>query len=153
MSSPLNASPGDSGLSWSSVYLIASWIVGPLYGVICVFSLCVHVLHMKGLKGSNLMMLIVASVQFALATGHITTMLVQLSRAYVGAAGTLDGRSQYLFSGASPEHITLDVLYITNSLIGDAILIWRLWIIWNRNFRLCLPFIVLCIATAGQFGA
>ncbi|KAI0245498.1 hypothetical protein BJV78DRAFT_371084 [Lactifluus subvellereus] len=103
---------------------------------------------MKGLKGSNLTLLIVASVQFALATGHITTMLVQLSRAYVGAAGTLDGRSQYSLGGALPEHVALEALYITNSLIGDAILIWRLWIIWNRKFWLCLPFIVLCIATA-----
>ncbi|KAI0246789.1 hypothetical protein BJV78DRAFT_1251282 [Lactifluus subvellereus] len=152
MSSPPSASPGD--LSWSSASLISSWIVGPLYGInICVFMLCVRVLQMKVLKGPNLMMLIVASVQFALATGHITTLLVQLSRVYVGAAGTLDGRSQYLFGGASPDHVALEALYITNSLIGDAILIWRLWVIWNRNFWLCLPFIAFCIATAGQFGA
>jgi hypothetical protein len=26
-------------------------------------------------------------------------------------------------------------------------LIWRLWIIWNRNFWYCFPFIVLCIAS------
>ncbi|KAI0247685.1 hypothetical protein BJV78DRAFT_898274 [Lactifluus subvellereus] len=146
MSGPPNASPGD--LSWNSASLISSWIVGPLYGInICVFILCVHVLHMKGLKGPNLMMLIVASVQFVLATGHISTLLVQLIKTYVGAAGTLDRPSEDWFGGASPEHVAQEALYITNSLIGDAILIWRLWIIWNRNFWLCLPFIVLCIAT------
>lgn len=102
---------------------------------------------MKGLRGPNLMMLIVSSVQFALATGHVITLLVQLIRAFIGAAGTLDGPSLYLLDQSTPEHVAQEVLYITNSLIGDAILIWRLWIIWGRNNWLCVPFIVLCIAT------
>ncbi|KAH9023684.1 hypothetical protein EDB85DRAFT_2277821 [Lactarius pseudohatsudake] len=100
----------------------------------------------QGLRGLNLMMLIVASVQFALATGHVIAVLVQLIRAFIGAAGTLDGPSNYLLNQSTPLHVT-EFLYITNSLIGDAIMIWRLWIIWNRNFWLCVPFIVLCIAS------
>lgn len=102
---------------------------------------------MKGLRGLNLMMLIVSSIQFALATGHVITLLVQLIRAFIGAAGTLDGPSLYLLDQSTPEHVAQEVLYITNSLIGDAMLIWRLWIIWNRNFWYCFPFIVLCIAS------
>ncbi|KAF8260605.1 hypothetical protein EI94DRAFT_1706178 [Lactarius quietus] len=93
------------------------------------------------------MMLIVSSIQFALATGHVITLLVQLIRAFIGAAGTLDGPSLYLLDQSTPEHVAQEVLFITNSLIGDAILIWRLWVIWNRNFWLCFPFIILCIAT------
>ena len=42
------------------------------------------------------MMLIVSSIQFTLATGHVITFLVQLIRAFIGAAGTLDGPSLYL---------------------------------------------------------
>ncbi|KAH8984386.1 hypothetical protein EDB86DRAFT_153961 [Lactarius hatsudake] len=143
---PPKAFPGD--LSWNMASLVSSWVVGPLYGInICVYILCIHVLYMKGLRGLNLMMLIVASVQFALATGHVITLLVQLIRAFIGAAGTLDGPSNYLLDQSTPEHVAQEVLYITNSLIGDAIMIWRLWIIWNRNFWLCVPFIVLCIAS------
>jgi len=32
------------------------------------------------------MMLIVSTIQFGLATGHVITLVVQLIRAYVGAA-------------------------------------------------------------------
>ncbi|KAH9046128.1 hypothetical protein EDB84DRAFT_1576027, partial [Lactarius hengduanensis] len=143
---PPKAFPGD--LSWNMASLLSSWVVGPLYGInICVYILCIHVLYMKGLRGLNLMMLIVASVQFALATGHVITLLVQLIRAFIGAAGTLDGPLNYLLDQSTPEHVAQEVLYITNSLIGDAIMIWRLWIIWNRNFWLCVPFIVLCVAS------
>lgn len=143
---PPKAFPGD--LSWNTASLVSSWVVGPLYGInICVYILCVHVLYMKGLKGLNLMMLVVSSVQFALATGHVITLLVQLFRAFISAAGTLEGPSLYLLDQSTPEHVAQEVLYITNSLIGDAILIWRLWVIWGRNLWLCVPFIVLCIAS------
>jgi hypothetical protein len=60
------------------------------------------------------MVLIVASIQFALATGHIITLLVPLIRAFIGAVCTLDGPSLYLLNRASPEHISQEVLYITN---------------------------------------
>ncbi|KAI0261167.1 hypothetical protein BC834DRAFT_972945 [Gloeopeniophorella convolvens] len=143
---PPPAFPGD--LSWIQATLIAGWIVGPFWGMnVCVFILCVHVLQMKGLKGSNLYLFIVASVQFGLSTGHLITLLVQLNRGFIGAAGTLDGPSLYLLKQYTPEHVAQEVLYITNSLIGDAILVWRLFIIWNRNIVLCSPFIVLCVAT------
>jgi len=99
---------------------------------------------MKGLRAWNLMMLLVATVQFLLATGHVVTLVVQLIRGFGGTST----RTLYLLDQATPEHIAQEFLYITNSLIGDAILIWRLWIIWDRNFWLSVPFVVLCFATA-----
>ncbi|KAH9063583.1 hypothetical protein EDB87DRAFT_1602440 [Lactarius vividus] len=137
--------PGD--LSWNMASLVSSWIVGPLYGIICVYILCIHVLYMKGLRGVNLTMLIVASVQFALSTGHVVTLLVQLIRAFIGAAGTIDGPSNYLLDQSTPEHLAQGFFYMTNSLIGDAILVWRMWIIWDRNFWLGVPFFALCTAS------
>lgn len=60
------------------------------------------------------MMLIVSSIQFTLATGHVITFLVQLIRAFIGAAGTLDGPSLYLLDQSTPEHVAQVALYITN---------------------------------------
>ncbi|KAH9050355.1 hypothetical protein EDB83DRAFT_1370794 [Lactarius deliciosus] len=121
---------------------------------ICVYILCARILYMKGLRGVNLMMLIVASVQFSLATGHVITLLVQLIRAFIGAAGTVDGPSIYLLDQSTPEHLAQGFFYMTNSLIGDAIMVWRLWIIWNRNFWLCAPFVVLCtVSTVTGYAA
>ncbi|KAI0286334.1 hypothetical protein BC826DRAFT_94071 [Russula brevipes] len=149
MSGPPPAFSGD--LSWNMAALVSTWVVGPLYGInICVFILCVYVLNMKGLKGVNLMMLIVACVQFALSTGHVITMLIQLIRGFVDVPVTSSGSSGsllYLLDQTTPEHIAPPIFYITNSLVGDAILIWRLWVIWGRNLSLCIPFVVLCIAS------
>ncbi|KAI0063283.1 hypothetical protein BV25DRAFT_410707 [Artomyces pyxidatus] len=134
-------------ISWNMGALVSSWVVGPLYGSVCVFVLCLRVLHLKGLRGTNLTLFITAIVQFCLSTGHVITLLVQLIRGFITSAGTVDGPTLYFLDQATPEHIAQELLYITNSLIGDAILIWRLYIIWNRNIRLASPFVVLCIAT------
>jgi len=92
----------------------------------------------------------VACVQFALSTGHVITMLIQLIRGFVDVPVTSSGSSSsllYLLDQTTPEHIAPPIFYITNSLVGDAILIWRLWVIWGRNLSLCIPFVVLCIAS------
>jgi len=130
--------------------LVAGWIVGPLYGInLCVFILCARVLYLKGLRGVNLLMLIVASTQFALCTGHTVTLVVGLVRGFLNPPWTSSKEtSDYILNQDEPERKAQAMLYLTNSLIGDAILIWRLWIIWGRSFLLTVPFIFLFIATA-----
>jgi len=94
-------------------------------------------------------MLVVASTQFALCTGHVITLVVQLIRGFLNPPWTSsDETSQYILNQDEPERKAQAMLYLTNSLIGDIILIWRLWIIWGRNFWLAAPFILLCISTA-----
>ncbi len=56
------------------------------------------------------MMLFVAVVQFALATGHAITIVVQLVRAFGGTSIN----TKYLLNQATPEHIAQELLYITN---------------------------------------
>ncbi|KAH9955928.1 hypothetical protein BC827DRAFT_1378836 [Russula dissimulans] len=124
---PPPAFPGD--LSYNMTNLIGSWIVGPLYGI--------------------KVMLIVASTQFALCTGHVITLLVELIRGFLNPPWTSSKEtSDYIRNQDEPERKAQAALYLTNSLIGDAILIWRLWIIWGRNLWLTAPFVLLFIATA-----
>lgn len=55
-------------------------------------------------------MLLVATLQFALATGHVITLVVQLVRGFGGTST----RTQYLLDQATPEHLAQEFLYITN---------------------------------------
>ncbi|KAH9955932.1 hypothetical protein BC827DRAFT_1271286 [Russula dissimulans] len=94
-------------------------------------------------------MLIVASTQFALCTGHTVTLVVGLVRGFLNPPWTSSKEtSDYILNQDEPERKAQAMLYLTNSLIGDAILIWRLWIIWGRNLWLTTPFILLFIGTA-----
>lgn len=65
---------------------------------------------MKGLKAWNLMMLFVAVAQFALSTGHVITIVVQLVRGFGGTSTN----TPYLLNQATPEHLAQEFIYITN---------------------------------------
>jgi hypothetical protein len=56
------------------------------------------------------MMLLVASVQFALSTGHAITIVIQLVKSFGGTSTN----TPYLLNQATPEHIAQEFLYITN---------------------------------------
>ena len=86
-----------------------------------VYDVVEYVSRYSGIHGSvsltrGRIMLIESSIQFAIATGHAITLrfFVQLIRAFIGAAGTLDGPSLYLLGQSTPEHVAQEVLYITN---------------------------------------
>ncbi|KAI0318609.1 hypothetical protein OF83DRAFT_1170949 [Amylostereum chailletii] len=134
--------------TWDLSTLIAFWLVGPLYGInMGVFVLCLRVLYVKGMKGPNLVLLAAAIAQFSLSTGHVITCFYQLYQGFVTHGRTPTGTIAYFINNSTPEHVAQEVLYITNSLIGDAILIWRLYVIWHRNLWLTIPFVVLCTVT------
>jgi hypothetical protein len=56
------------------------------------------------------MMLLVATVQFGLATGHVVSIVVQLVRGFGGTSN----RTLYLLDQSTPEHVAQEYLYITN---------------------------------------
>src|SRR6266576_1958021 len=56
------------------------------------------------------MMFFVAIVQFALSTGHVITIVVQLVRGFGGTSTN----TPYLLNQATPEHLAQEFIYITN---------------------------------------
>ncbi|KAH9025481.1 hypothetical protein EDB84DRAFT_1504541, partial [Lactarius hengduanensis] len=82
----------------------------------------------RRLKGLNLVMLVVSSVQISFATGHDMPLLVQLIRVFTGTVGSLNGPSSYPIEFKIPRHKRADRLsftVITAGPIRDAALIWR----------------------------
>ncbi|KAJ7026662.1 hypothetical protein C8F04DRAFT_1124802 [Mycena alexandri] len=136
----------DTSLNMST--LMASWTTSVLYGInIVMYACCVRVLYHRGLVGFNRVLIIMATLQFFISTGHNAACLVQLIRGFITNGDTPNGPFIYFLDMASPEHVAQEAFYITNSVLGDAILIWRLYIVWNNNWWLCAPFATLVAAT------
>ncbi|KAJ7499647.1 hypothetical protein FB451DRAFT_1385335 [Mycena latifolia] len=132
--------------------LMASWLAAVLYGInVVLYVCCIRVLYHRGLAGINGILLILATLQFMISTGHNVTCLVQLIRGFITNGGTSSGPFLYFLDMASTEHVLQEGFYIANSVIGDGILIWRMFIVWNRNWWLCAPFLALLTATTGQY--
>ena len=52
---------------------------------------------------------------------------------------------------SSPTEVAKNVLYITNTLIADSFVSYRLFMVWNRAWWILIVPIILLFATAGMY--
>ncbi|KAG9316335.1 hypothetical protein JVU11DRAFT_2366, partial [Chiua virens] len=83
-------------------------------------------------KGTRV--LIAAIVQFSLSTAHVIVTFVQLLQAF-----TYGINADAYYNSRGPVFIFSWYIYIINELL----LIWRLYNVWGRNFRICI--VPVCI--------
>jgi len=140
--------------------MICIWIETVLWGINCVLfsGVCFVLLKRTGRKGINSgwILGITSVVLFAMVTVHVGISLRQLLEAFVNIP-----------SGSSPLYSTLywidetnrlavvkDYIYNYTVFIQDLILIWRMYIVWGKNWKICvIPVLVELVhtgvATAG----
>ncbi|KAJ7707877.1 hypothetical protein B0H14DRAFT_3643407, partial [Mycena olivaceomarginata] len=129
--------------------LVAFWVIAVLYGMnVVLFACAVRVLYNRGIIGFNRVIFAVATIQFILATAHNIACLAQLIKGFITDGNIPDGPFLYFLNVGSTEHVLQEGFYVTNSIIGDAILVWRLHMLWKRNWFISSPFIILLAATA-----
>ncbi|KAH8099400.1 hypothetical protein BXZ70DRAFT_1009209 [Cristinia sonorae] len=134
-------------------FLIATWLESLVYGFyLCLFSssLFVSTTLRKSQNNHGRVMLYIGVVMFIIATVHLAMNLYRLIEGYVVHVYEPGGAQAYLGNLASWHHVFKDTLYATQEIFGDAVAIYRVWIIWNRDWRpIVLPvmlFIVSCIS-------
>ncbi|KAG1722761.1 hypothetical protein EDB19DRAFT_1954539 [Suillus lakei] len=126
--------------------LTCIWLEAILYGRAWVnlneihscmlFGSCVHGISIG--RPAHRLLLFATSFQFAMATAHVILMFVQAMIAFTNTtiAATPDGASLY-YATTGGNHIFLasQSVYIINVTLSK---IWRLYIIWNQNFKVCI---------------
>ncbi|KAJ7238526.1 hypothetical protein B0H12DRAFT_1137464 [Mycena haematopus] len=106
------------------------WVSTFLYGIYLVlFCRCMYIFY-KGKR--QITLLLTAIIMFTLSTTIIIILLLQGASAY----GTLGlDIAQLQTAGA--------VVYVTNNIIADALLIYRCYVIWNTVWVTVVPVILL----------
>ena len=62
-----------------------------------------------------------------------------------------EGPDAFYSQLGNPTFVAKNAIYITNTLVGDAFMALRLYVIWNRVWWIAVPPAVLILATAGEF--
>ncbi|KZV60685.1 hypothetical protein PENSPDRAFT_659428 [Peniophora sp. CONT] len=126
-------------------FFLSAWVVGPLYVLsFILFIICVRSLLGRRFSGSSWVLLATTTAQMLLCTGHIITTIVQIFQAIsVDAHGTGVIDNTYISNQSAPAHVAQVVLYITNSLIADGVLIWRCYVVWNKRLYIWTPLVLL----------
>ncbi|KAJ7121963.1 hypothetical protein C8R43DRAFT_1032688 [Mycena crocata] len=113
------------------------WVSTFLYGIYLVlFCRCMYIFS-RGRKQFTLQ--ISAILMFTLSTATVIIFLLQGATAYGNAAVSLGLRLERLqIAGA--------IVYVTNNLLADALLIYRCYVIWNTVWIIVAP-VILLVAT------
>ncbi|KAG2052412.1 hypothetical protein BDR06DRAFT_957691 [Suillus hirtellus] len=123
------------------MYIAGIWLEGILYGINCVlFCICLFVL--LGHHGAPRKMLLFSSVvQFSLATAHVIISLLELIAAFATSASAAD--NYFADPGANELFVSGFFVYIVNTFAQELLLIWRLYVIWDHNFKICIMPVIL----------
>ncbi|KAG2063669.1 hypothetical protein BDR04DRAFT_1062575 [Suillus decipiens] len=132
--------------SVNRMFITGAWLESILYGVNCVlFGLCMYALFSrhKPLYWVNALSCI---FHFTIATAHNILSLVYSLQVFTNRAiiSVPDGSIIYLLSNTALTK-TMGGLFLLNSLALNLLLIWRLYVVWDR--RRVLAFAMLFLVT------
>ncbi|KAJ7272946.1 hypothetical protein C8J57DRAFT_1316076 [Mycena rebaudengoi] len=135
--------------------LVATWLEALFYGIFfCVFCLGVFInLTSKNVHNThNRIMFGISIVMFWIATAHLGMNCYRLIRGYVIFRLDPGGPVGYLGILSTWDHIFKDTLYATQSILGDAVGVYRCWILWSGDYRVAiLPFMLLIVSTVSGY--
>ncbi|KAJ7598537.1 hypothetical protein C8J56DRAFT_168578 [Mycena floridula] len=117
--------------------LVGLWVETLLYGIFLVFfSASIYVLVAKKLHSNvNRPMLAASLLMFFFITAHLTCDVVRALKAFTTDRDPLE----YYSNIADPWEWAKTIFYYLLNVVGDTIVLYRCWIVWNKN----IPIIIL----------
>ncbi|KAJ3476372.1 hypothetical protein NLI96_g11196 [Meripilus lineatus] len=126
--------------------LVVMWLETLIYGInIVVFASVVYVLaFQRRRRGSTYKYLLAVTIfLFLLATIHVALSLRQLIEAFIGPPVLQPHGPIYYFLDQTRElSFVPQMLYATNVITQDLVVIWRLYVVWNSWKLAILPLAV-----------
>ncbi|KAJ7040871.1 hypothetical protein C8F04DRAFT_1253373 [Mycena alexandri] len=122
------------------------WVGTLFYGIYLVlFCICIYILLHRPRNAANGILLGTAILLFALSTiqAVLNLLLGSIEILHLGDKFPAD-------SIGSAD----DMLYVANNIVADSLLIYRCWVVWNRNIFVTIPgltgLVILIVFSADQ---
>ncbi|KAI0640930.1 hypothetical protein C8Q79DRAFT_423466 [Trametes meyenii] len=133
--------------------LIALFLESLIFGSFAVlYAISIWILLYRerrhGRSKLNKWMFATATVMFVLSVGHLAFDVQRAVDGFVVHGGTPRGTLDFYNRLSNPTHVGKSVLYITQTLVGDTFVTYRLYIVWGRNRLITVLPILLLLGTA-----
>ncbi|CCL98627.1 uncharacterized protein FIBRA_00629 [Fibroporia radiculosa] len=129
-------------------FIVAGWVESALWGVYTVlYGLTLRIIGRKGWGSSNKVTLGAITLLYSLATAHNVMSLQILINAFITYIQE-PGPIVYLSEIAVLLNVARDMVYITTIVIGDSVLVWRLYVVWGKNIWIAIFPLCMILATA-----
>ncbi|KAG2037504.1 hypothetical protein BDR03DRAFT_956751 [Suillus americanus] len=138
-----------------TTFLISSAIAGILYG----FSVLMFIgtiwtfTYKRRTRDVNYSMVVVATLLFLISTVDMVLVIIQLEDGLVKYRDTFPGGPEVFFADTQQEaFIARHVMYTLQTLLGDGVVIYRCYVVWQSVWVIILPSMLWCgIAVFGIF--
>ncbi|KAJ7721499.1 hypothetical protein B0H16DRAFT_367291 [Mycena metata] len=133
-------------------YLQGIWAATLLFGINCAL-LCACVNTLLRRRTTARVLLISCFLLWGCSAAHVAVSFAQLTQAFTPPVVSLpSGPDLYFADAGSHLSVAKNVLYGVNVFIQDLLLIWRLYVVWNNNWKvIVLPLIVEMAHMAAAF--
>ncbi|KAG1746138.1 hypothetical protein EDB19DRAFT_379798 [Suillus lakei] len=126
------------------IFVTSAWLQSIIYGVNCVlFGVCMYAMFHRH-KRAHWTIPASCIFHFSIATAHNILSLFYALQGLTNPAiiSVPDGSILY-FLRITALSMTMSGLYILNVLVLNLLLIWRLYLVWNRNLILAIVMLIV----------
>ncbi|KAI0771398.1 hypothetical protein BC629DRAFT_1595639 [Irpex lacteus] len=129
--------------------IVDSWLTAYLFGILTLIGIAyVRLAIAQGLHNqTDRAMCGVIVLQFLIAGFHCGLCLQQTLFAFLAAPSA----EAYSLEQTEPTHVAQHGLYLINNIIADSVLVWRLYVVYNKNKWICIPYLVFIMGTLACF--
>jgi len=131
-------------------YLTAIWLETLFYGInFVLFWACLFVLVVKRRTPKvNKLLVAIAIAMFAMSTTHVSLGFQRLIEGFIKLRDAPGGPAAFFSDVSIPANVVKVGLHTVNSVVGDSVVVWRCWLVWGRDWKMCVIPVLLVIASA-----
>ncbi|PBK62198.1 hypothetical protein ARMSODRAFT_861235, partial [Armillaria solidipes] len=130
-------------------YLISAWVASFLWGCFTVLAAYAiyTIISIRKSRTPNKVVTSAIIVLYCLATAHAALSIRRLIEAFIMHADDI-GSELYLADIGAKINRAKDLIYITSMWIGNLVVIWRCFNVWNKNIPVITLPVLLVFSTA-----
>jgi len=136
-------------------FLVSIWLEALIYGFfMCLFcaSVYINVALRRAQDLHSRIMFGIGIVLFVMASMHVAMNCYRMVMAYVIKRDEPGGPAAYIGALAPWDHVFKDTIYATQEIFGDAVAIYRTWVVWGRDWRpVALPCALLVVSLVSGY--
>ncbi|KAG1731259.1 hypothetical protein EDB19DRAFT_1912558 [Suillus lakei] len=143
----------STGIPLDSATIIATVLEGILYGFSVLMFICT--MWASAYKRDiNRPIALVATLLLILSTAYFVIDIIRLENGLVKYRDTFPGGPAAFFQDISqPTFVTKIVIYTLQTMLGDGVLIYRCYVVWQSVWVIILPSMLWCSTSAASLVA
>jgi len=143
-----------AGILLDKAYLSAIWLETLFYGMnFVLFWSCLCVLTIKRRTPKiNFTLVAVAVAMFSFSTAHVSLGFQRLIEGFITRRNEPGGPATFFSDVSIPANVVKVGLHTVNSIIGDSVVVWRCYLVWGKDWKMCIvPILLLIGSTVSGF--